>query len=595
MRTVRALGSATSQLSRSFERLSSGLRIVHPADDAAGLAIGTSLGLDTRVFNRARLNINDANSALQIADGASGEIANLLTRMSELAEQAANGTIGFSQRKRLDDEYQQLGLEVRRIANTTTFNGRELMTGQRVNRSVTTVANTNNPYMNGITGDGSKVYYQDSITGQLNQYDTTTGQTTIIDNSAGLQSGHLSVTSSGDVLYFKNNRLTRFNAHSNTKEDLGLVTSDFNGATVSADGRTLLYTEFSVTNSAYLYDIETRTKRTIFSGSTSGAFRLQLSADGSKALFQSTANLNGQNPTLAENLYRVDLSATTVAPIIVTNFTGGFSAMDGAIANDGTVYLQTSRNLNGGDSATSTFIYKIASTGNATTLASMSASTLNYTGLTLGADDKTLSFLSTDRWAGENTYGLEQIFRYDLEGGNIRQLSQASDGRFSDIGRVQFSGDGNRIYFENGVADTVFTSDISMGEDSVSMEVGQGNRGGIAVALGAINGSLRGLGGMSLTSASAARGALIRTRENIQQLAKLRGVYGAAQSRLEVAHSVLTGQVLNGESARSQIMDADIAQEAANLVRTQILQRAASSLLAQANQQPALALQLLAR
>lgn len=125
----RRLGSSTSALQRSYERLSSGLRIVRASDDAAGLAIADSLRADTRIAGVAIRNANDGVSMISIADGALQEIGNVLTRMAELAEQSANGTLSATQRSSLDLEFGALGSEIERIANTTEFNGLALLSG----------------------------------------------------------------------------------------------------------------------------------------------------------------------------------------------------------------------------------------------------------------------------------------------------------------------------------------------------------------------------------------------------------------------------------------------------------------------------------
>lgn len=125
----RRLASSTSSLRQSFERLSSGLRIVRAKDDAAGLAIADTLRADQRIASVAIRNANDGVSLISIADGALNEIGNVLQRMGELAEQSANGTLSAAQRSALDQEFSSLGSEITRISNVTTFNGLQLLSG----------------------------------------------------------------------------------------------------------------------------------------------------------------------------------------------------------------------------------------------------------------------------------------------------------------------------------------------------------------------------------------------------------------------------------------------------------------------------------
>lgn len=125
----RRLADSTSALRQSFERSSSGLRIVRARDDAAGLAIADALRADARIGAVAIRNANDGISLISIADGALDQMSSVLTRMAELAEQSANGTLGVSQRSALDQEFVALGSEIERIANTTTFNNILLLSG----------------------------------------------------------------------------------------------------------------------------------------------------------------------------------------------------------------------------------------------------------------------------------------------------------------------------------------------------------------------------------------------------------------------------------------------------------------------------------
>lgn len=125
----RNLAQSTSQITTAYERLSSGLRINHASDDAAGLSIAESLKADARVAAVAIRNANDGISIVSIADQAIGQIGNVLGRLAELSEQSANGVLDNSQRSALDNEFRALTSEIERIAYTTTFNGLRLLSG----------------------------------------------------------------------------------------------------------------------------------------------------------------------------------------------------------------------------------------------------------------------------------------------------------------------------------------------------------------------------------------------------------------------------------------------------------------------------------
>jgi flagellin len=129
MDAARNLGNSYNRLSTSVARLSSGLRINSAADDAAGLAIREMMRTDIRVLNQGVRNANDAISLIQTADGALSVIDEKLTRMKELAEQAATGTYTDAQRLIMDSEYQAMASEISRIALATDFNGVKLLDG----------------------------------------------------------------------------------------------------------------------------------------------------------------------------------------------------------------------------------------------------------------------------------------------------------------------------------------------------------------------------------------------------------------------------------------------------------------------------------
>ena len=118
-----------SDLQTSTKRLSTGLRVNSAADDAAGLAIRELMRTDITALQQGVRNANDAISLIQTADGALGVIDEKLTRMKELAEQAATGTYDSTQRLMIESEYQAMASEITRIANSTDFNGIHLLNG----------------------------------------------------------------------------------------------------------------------------------------------------------------------------------------------------------------------------------------------------------------------------------------------------------------------------------------------------------------------------------------------------------------------------------------------------------------------------------
>lgn len=125
----RTLGSNNTEQAKTLNKLSSGTRIVRSADDAAGLAISEKMKAQIRSTNQAERNANDGISMIQTAEGGLSEIGNILTRMRELSVQSASDTVGDSERKFTDLEYQNLKQEMERISQVTEFNGKKLLNG----------------------------------------------------------------------------------------------------------------------------------------------------------------------------------------------------------------------------------------------------------------------------------------------------------------------------------------------------------------------------------------------------------------------------------------------------------------------------------
>ena len=130
------LGATSKGLQATIERLTTGKRINKASDDAAGLAISNRLNADIKISNQAQRNANDGVSFLTVADGTLDEVTSLLTRASELAQQAKTGTITDSNRASLDSEFQNIVKTLTDIGTNTTFNGTAIFTSTAVNVSL---------------------------------------------------------------------------------------------------------------------------------------------------------------------------------------------------------------------------------------------------------------------------------------------------------------------------------------------------------------------------------------------------------------------------------------------------------------------------
>jgi len=130
------LNSVSDRLGGNYQRLSSGLRITQASDDAAGLGLSEKLRSKIRSFDQAGRNAQDGISLTQTAEGALQETSNILNRIRELAVQSANGTLGTEERATIDNEVQSLVSEIDRIADTTEFNGVQLLDGSGTTASI---------------------------------------------------------------------------------------------------------------------------------------------------------------------------------------------------------------------------------------------------------------------------------------------------------------------------------------------------------------------------------------------------------------------------------------------------------------------------
>ena len=133
MNSQRMLGITQGTLGKTTEKLSSGYRINRAADDAAGLSISEKMRKQIRGLTQASTNAEDGISAVQTAEGALGEVHDMLQRMNELAVQAANGTNSATDRDYIQSEIDQLSTEIDRVATTTKFNETYLLKGTNKN------------------------------------------------------------------------------------------------------------------------------------------------------------------------------------------------------------------------------------------------------------------------------------------------------------------------------------------------------------------------------------------------------------------------------------------------------------------------------
>ena len=202
------LAISQDALATSIARLSSGQRITRASDDAAGLAISEKLNAQIRGFAVASRNASNAISVVSTAEGTLNEVTSLLTRMRELAVQAASGDLGSAERGNLDTEFKALLTEIDRMVAATAFNGQALFsTGATVTTSFQIGINSGDTLAVGVSAANISALSQGLVT-------NTPGATNTISTAAqaaqllgGIDSAISGVTTNRGALGAAQNRL----------------------------------------------------------------------------------------------------------------------------------------------------------------------------------------------------------------------------------------------------------------------------------------------------------------------------------------------------------------------------------------------------
>lgn len=631
----RRLNASTAAQERSFERLSTGLRINRAADDSAGIAVFTQLDTRGRVLGRAHQNISDGISLLSITDGALGQVSDVLTRLAELSGQAANGTFSAQQRQALQREYTALTSEIRRVGATTSFNRLNLLQRNGYSSSALTQTNEAGTALDegqgGTTHDtnsvatsydgrfvvgvqGSEDYNDIFITDRndpAHSYD-------VIVSSARLTP--IGVQSNGDFIYLQDNGLYRLSFATGISEQLtdqGASGATISSAVLSGDGSTIAFQ----TTATYA-DGATKSSAVVDSGVqhivtldlASGKFKnfatnvgtgvsLSISGDGRYISYLSTSNPVGQNGSARTQVFRIDTQIQGGGVQQLTAFTSNYTSL-ALVGVDpfGQTYINSRDNLTGTNSGLHYNLFAID--GTARTVRQLTKDTGTFGALDPGVQAAKLSNDgSTIFFIGKPSVGRIAAFQLSLDLGTLTQTSTSYSR--SQSGGVTYdgalvSGDGSRIFFTSSYSpaqDATLTSYVELTTAPQSrtfdFEVGESTRGGISASLDSLLTSVIGLDRYLISTQSGAQSALDFATSALQAIATARGNVGAALARLAAASNLTLAQRVEVSAASGRIRDADIAEESAATVRYGITRNVAALILGQANQQPALALRLL--
>ena len=187
LKASNAANQASKALGTAMERLSTGKRINSAKDDAAGLAIATSMTSQVKGMGQAIRNANDGISLAQTAEGALGELTNMVQRVRELAVQSASGTYGDTDRDNMQKEVDQLAAQIDSVMKNTKFNGVEVFDDGTANagaaRTVNIQASADSGQQIALTIDALDVSTMHDGTNVVASVDTASDAATTITNS----------------------------------------------------------------------------------------------------------------------------------------------------------------------------------------------------------------------------------------------------------------------------------------------------------------------------------------------------------------------------------------------------------------------------
>lgn len=560
LNSQRQLMQSGNALDQATERLSSGNRINSAKDDAAGLAIANRMTSQIRGLDQAIRNANDGVSMIQTAEGALQEVTNILQRIGELAVQSANEIYNDGDREYLQSEVTQLIEELDRISSSTSFNGQKLLDGTlgAVNLQVGAEANQvmtvevgsmNSKNLGGGAG-GDIVGSALTITGAGNGTDsllTLAGNVTI--NGQTLTGAALQGAQTvNELLAVINDGVSNITATAVTEVT---AASDGDGVIRGTDSLDLTLTNAD--------------------GSTS-SFEIRDTGSMEELVEKINAETGGKVQASLNDNGRLVLASNTGARIAVA---GAGAAAAGLTAGE-THNPRLSLSSNDGTGVTITYgtpadaaIMGIDArseagdiTGRAATVAGLAEGDLVINGVDIGAVA-------------------------EVTAGTPTAADQA--GAFAEAI--------NKLSHEHGVVASVAGDGLTLNSVSgAEMSIEVTAAGATATGLQSVNNATTvgdAVANIDISTAAGAQKAIDTIDRAMTTISETRADLGAINNRLDFTIANLANVSEKTSAARARIMDADFAAETANLSRAQVLQQAATAMLAQANARPQQVLQLL--
>lgn len=569
LNTQRQLMSSGNALDKATERLSSGNRINSAKDDAAGLAIANRMTSQVRGLDQAIRNANDGISLIQTAEGALQESTNILQRMRELSVQSANGIYSESDRKTLQAEVKQLQSELTRISESTTFNGQNLLDGSLGTKSLQ-VGSQQNQTVDLSIGSFSANKLGGSSGDLVGSSTTLTALTTAV---TGLVAGALTVNDKAST-----SALTA----TTVNEMLETLNADFNSVGVSVG----TISEFTAENVG---------SGVLVSGTDALGIVVEDGAGNTQTL-----NITGTN-NMKEVVAKINESAGGIvqaslndAGKLVLTAQNAESITIGAGAGNGAT--------NAGTAAAETTGFSLVfneTAGNSQGIKVEVASAVTSTGLNTIATDGSIQ-------GGAVTTANANI---GLNKGDLLingvEIGPVSGGAAADAGGATTKAENlidaiNEKSAETGVIAYGSSAGInlkSVDGSEISIKYGDNATATMGTEIGLLErNATEGAGSVAsidISTEAGAQKAIGIIDKALEQVNSTRADLGAINNRLDFTVSNLSNISEKTSASRSRIMDADFAAETAALSRSQVLQQAASAMLAQSNARPQQVLSLL--
>ena len=612
---------------QAIERISSGLRLNHALDDAAGASIVSRMTSQIKGLEAAMRNAADAISLTQTAEGALDEVSSILHRMRELSVQAANGVYTGQDRQAIQNEVGQIQIELARIAQNSTFNAVKMLNGDFTNTAFQIGFQPNDTAILSIenvdpTGLGEYLTKSDQLRNASATF--VPAAAPIVANDKASFQPRMQETENLTIYGNVGNVTIDINGGSTAKEIAASISSRLSETGVSATAQTRLNVEFAETAngtqstdtvSFNLYGKNTTTPTLIAAnvifGETNGRgadlTELAAAINGATGKTGISASLSVDKATmtlLSDDGY--DVVAENYALVGVTGpnmIVAGADEKHAALSGVEKLSIQAgiepnSVQVSGEVTFRSPFIFSVASGNVGTSAAPNLMSPLAPFESTSPAFDVTPGtyIVNTGTAKASSTYGgttpsptaagttgtgmTVQVTVADVSGvatvTGAQILNPGSNYQFHNV--VQINGSA----FETGGTGSVQLVFNPPSTSGLSNDTAIVNSGGMFSSNppGATLSSVSQLDVLTVANAkkmlTAVDGALVRIDLERSDL-------GATMSRMEHVINNLSNISKNTKEARSRIQDADIALETTNLTKAQVLNQAAQAMLAQAN------------